>query len=84
MKKTKKIIRHEVLQRLSAVVENCTNSVPIHGRPFSILEDGAFKNILSMIKDLKTPDLASINKTSIKKNKKEKAVNLRFKIFEEV
>lgn len=55
------------------VLEECTNLVAVHGRPFSIINDKAFKNLLALIPENKS----TINALKVRENVKAMATNMR-------
>ncbi|CAK1589123.1 unnamed protein product [Parnassius mnemosyne] len=55
------------------VLRECTNLVVVHGRPFSLMNDTAFQNLISLIPNSE----ATVNAQAIKDNVKLTASNIR-------
>jgi hypothetical protein len=70
--------------KASAVMELCTDLVTKHGRPFTLVEDEAFKNILKMIPGLSQTDIAAINVKNVKENIRKKASDIRLEISQQL
>lgn len=65
-------------------MECCTNLVTIHGRPFSIIEDEALKELLKLIAGMSQKDQQVINVKTIKENIQGKAYEIRLQISKEL
>lgn len=62
------------------VLEECTNLIAIHGRPFSMINDIAFQNLLKMIPN----NNMSINSRKIRDNVVSIASNHRYNLSKEL
>lgn len=67
-----------------SVMDCCTNLVTIHGRPFSIIEDEAFKELLKLIPTISQKDQQAINVKNVKENIQAKAHEVRLQISKEL
>lgn len=71
-------------ETLSMVMKNCLDLVTVHSRPFSIIEDKAFRNIIKLVPNLTETDQNSINVKKIKAYLEENAHKVRTSIYKEV
>lgn len=71
-------------RNVKSIMECCTNLVTIHGRPFSIVEDEAFKELLKLIPGMRQKDQQVINVKNIKENIQGKAYEIRLQISKEL
>lgn len=55
------------------VLQECTNLVAVHGRPFTLIQDKAFRNILSLILD----NPSAVSPSTVKENVKSMAAKMR-------
>lgn len=65
---------------VSIVIKNCVNLLTVHGRPFSLLQDEAFQNLIKLIPDMKNNVICT---KSIRSKIEEKAYDIRRKIHDE-
>ncbi|CAH2986986.1 unnamed protein product [Chilo suppressalis] len=62
------------------VIDNCVNLVAVHGRPFTLLQDEAFQNLIQLIPNM---NKSYISPTNIKTKIEEKAYEIRRQIYKE-
>lgn len=66
------------------VMECCTNLVTIHGRPFNIVEDEAFKELIKLIPTLSQKEQRAVNIKNIKSSIRDKAHEIRLAISKDL